>query len=60
MNPDIDNQASATQVSSTTVAGASQATQPTGSKGYVTTILDLVINVEFDEDFPELGEILIV
>lgn len=28
--------------------------------GYVKTILDLVINVEFDEDFPDLGEILIV
>ena len=60
MNPDIDNQAQTTQVPSTTVTEASQTAQLTGSKGYVTTILDLVINVEFDEDFPELGEILIV
>lgn len=30
------------------------------SKGYITSIMDLVIHVEFDEDFPKLGEILIV
>lgn len=35
-------------------------TQLNPSKGYITSIMDLVIHVEFDEDFPKLGEILIV
>lgn len=30
------------------------------SKGFVRTIMDLVIYVEFDDDFPKIGEILIV
>lgn len=30
------------------------------SKGYIKSIMDLVIYVEFDEDFPNIGEILIV
>lgn len=32
---------------------------PTG-KGYIRSILDLVIYVEFNEDFPNIGEVLIV
>lgn len=30
------------------------------STGYIKSIMDLVIHVEFDEDFPKIGEILIV
>lgn len=30
------------------------------SKGYIKSIMDLVIYVEFDEDFPKIGELLIV
>ncbi|MDQ3123552.1 MAG: F0F1 ATP synthase subunit beta [bacterium] len=33
---------------------------PLESKGYIHAILDLVIHVEFDEDFPKIGEIIIV
>lgn len=41
------------------------ATQPqpinnTLGQGYIKSIMDLVINVEFDDNFPALGEILIV
>lgn len=30
------------------------------TKGYIKAIMDLVIHVDFDEDFPKIGEILIV
>lgn len=33
---------------------------PNPTKGYIKTIMDLVLYVEFDEDFPMVGEILIV
>ncbi len=43
-----------------TASPQTPASATTATKGYVKNIMDLVLYVEFDDDFPSLGEILIV